>query len=150
MVFRMWAAVAAGLVLVLSATASAAEPTEARRHMVSAANPHASEAGLEILRAGGSAVDAAIAMQLVLGLVEPQSSGIGGGGFLMHYRASDSLIEAYDGRETAPADLDPRLFLNDDGQPMGFFEAALGGATVGVPGVFRLLEAAHADRKSVV
>ena len=143
MVFRMWAAVAAGLVLVLSATASAAELTEARRHMVSAANPHASEAGLEILRAGGSAVDAAIAMQLVLGLVEPQSSGIGGGGFLMHYRASDSLIEAYDGRETAPADLDPRLFLNDDGQPMGFFEAALGGATVGVPGVFRLLEAAH-------
>ena len=144
MVFRMWAAVAAGLVLVLSTVASAAEPTEARRHMVSAANPHASEAGLEILRAGGSAVDAAIAMQLVLGLVEPQSSGIGGGGFLMHYRASDSLIEAYDGRETAPADLDPRLFLNDDGQPMGFFEAALGGATVGVPGVFRLLEAAHA------
>ena len=144
MVFRMWAAVAAGLVLVLSTTASAAEPAEARRHMVSAANPHASEAGLEILRAGGSAVDAAIAMQLVLGLVEPQSSGIGGGGFLMHYRASDSLIEAYDGRETAPADLDPRLFLNDDGQPMGFFEAALGGATVGVPGVFRLLEAAHA------
>ena len=147
MVFRMWAAVAAGVVLVLSTTsvaASAAEPAEARRHMVSAANPHASEAGLEILRVGGSAVDAAIAMQLVLGLVEPQSSGIGGGGFLLHYRASDSLVEAYDGRETAPAGLDPRLFLNDDGQPMSFFEAALGGATVGVPGVFRLLEAAHA------
>ena len=117
----------------------------AQRHMIAAANPHAAEAGREILRAGGSAVDAAIAAQLVLTLVEPQSSGIGGGGFLLHYRAEDGGVAAYDGRETAPAAATPELFLNAEGRPMGFWEAVVGGRSVGVPGLLRMLELAHQD-----
>ncbi len=111
--------------------------------MVAAAHPLAAEAGREILRAGGSAVDAAIAVQAVLSLVEPQSSGIGGGAFLLHYEADGRQVSAYDGRETAPAAAHEGMFLTADGTPMGFFEAVVGGLSVGVPGVIRMLELAH-------
>ena len=120
-------------------------PVLAERHMVAAAHPLAAEAGREILRAGGSAVDAAIAVQAVLGLVEPQSSGIGGGAFLLHYQGDSGAVAAYDGRETAPAAVRQDLFLNPDGNPKGFFEAVVGGASVGVPGVIRMLELAHKE-----
>ena len=112
--------------------------------MVAAANPLAAQAGLEILRAGGSAVDAAIAASLVLNLVEPQSSGIGGGAFLLHYDGRSGDIAAYDGRETAPAAATPQLFLRPDGEPMDFWEAVVGGRSVGVPGLVRMFELAHA------
>ena len=111
--------------------------------MAVAANPHAARAGHEILAAGGSAIDAAIAMQAVLTLVEPQSSGIGGGAFLLYLNAADRKMIAYDGRETAPAGATPQLFLHDDGTPYNFAEAVVGGRSVGVPGVLRMLEVAH-------
>jgi len=113
--------------------------------MVSAANPHAANAGLDILRAGGSAVDAALAVQLVLTLVEPQSSGIGGGGFLMHFDAATKTVTAYDGRETAPAAATPDLFLDENGEPRKFFDAVMGGKSVGVPGILRLFELVHRE-----
>ena len=113
----------------------------AARDMVAAANPLAAEAGRTILAAGGSAVDAAVAVQLVLNLVEPQSSGIGGGAFLLHWDGS-SLV-TLDGRETAPAAARPERFLGPDGKPMTFTAAVVGGRSVGVPGTVRLLEAAH-------
>ena len=113
--------------------------------MVAAAHPLAVEAGTEVLADGGSAIDAAIAAQMVLNLVEPQSSGIGGGAFLLHFDAESGAIETYDGRETAPAAVTVDLFLDAAGDPMGFREAVLGGRSVGVPGLLRLLEAAHAD-----
>ena len=115
----------------------------ADNQMVVAANPHAVTAGLDILRAGGSAVDAAIATQLVLNVVEPQSSGIGGGAFLMHFAAASGAIDAYDGRETAPTGATPDMFLKSDGSRMKFHEAVPGGLSVGVPGVLRMLEMAH-------
>ncbi|MFQ5619022.1 MAG: gamma-glutamyltransferase [Rhodospirillales bacterium] len=120
-------------------------PVRARRYMIAAANPLAAQAGLEMLRAGGSAVDAAIAAQMVLNLVEPQSSGLGGGGFMMHFNAKTGDIAAYDGRETAPAQARPDMFLRGDGAPMKFYEAAVGGLAVGVPGLLRMLEAAHRE-----
>lgn len=110
---------------------------------VAAANPLATEAGYRILRAGGSAVDAAIAVQMVLGLVEPQSSGLGGGTFLLHY--DGHAVEAFDGRETAPAADDERLFLGADGKPLPFHDAVVGGRSVGVPGTLRVLELAHRE-----
>ena len=113
--------------------------------MISAANPLAAEAGREILRAGGSAVDAAIAAQMVLNLVEPQSSGIGGGGFMMHFDAETGEIAAYDGRETAPASASPEMFLGPDGKPRKFYDAVVGGRSVGVPGLLRMLEMAHRE-----
>jgi gamma-glutamyltranspeptidase/glutathione hydrolase len=113
--------------------------------MAVAANPLAADAGIEILRLGGSAIDAAIAMQLVLTLVEPQSSGIGGGGFLLHYDASRKAIASYDGRETAPAAATADMFLAPDGKPLPFAEASIGGQAVGTPGIVRLLEMAHRD-----
>jgi gamma-glutamyltranspeptidase/glutathione hydrolase len=116
----------------------------ARRDMVATANPHATRAGLGMLERGGTALDAAIAAQMVLGLVEPQSSGIGGGAFLLHHDARTRRVHAWDGRETAPAAADERLFLGSDGRPMPFFEAVVGGRSVGVPGAVRMLEAAHA------
>jgi gamma-glutamyltranspeptidase / glutathione hydrolase len=115
------------------------------KHMAVAANPLAAEAGREILRAGGSAIDAAIAMQMVLTLVEPQSSGIGGGGFLLHYDASRKTIITYDGRETAPAGATPEMFLGPDGNPIPFAEASVGGHAVGTPGLVRMLEMAHRE-----
>jgi len=111
------------------------------RQAVAAANPLATDAGLQILRAGGSALDAAIAVQLVLGLVEPQSSGIGGGAFLMHF--DGRRVQAFDGRETAPAGARPDQFMGPDGKPLPFEEAVLSGHSVGVPGAVRMLEAAH-------
>lgn len=112
----------------------------AKNFMVAAANPLATDAGHQVLRAGGSAVDAAIAVQMVLGLVEPQSSGIGGGLFLVHH--DGKAVQAYDGRETAPAAATPELFMKD-GKPMGFMEGVVGGRSVGVPGTLRALELAH-------
>lgn len=113
----------------------------AERHMAAAANPLAAEAGRELLRQGGSAIDAAIAMQAVLTLVEPQSSGIGGGAFIMLWDGHN--VQAYDGRETAPAGATERLFLKADGTPMAFTDAQIGGRSVGTPGVLRALEMAH-------
>jgi gamma-glutamyltranspeptidase/glutathione hydrolase len=112
-----------------------------RRFAVAAANPLATDAGYQVLKAGGSAIDAAIAVQMVLGLVEPQSSGIGGGAFLLHW--DGRAVEAFDGRETAPAAADETLFLNADGKPMPFYDAVVGGRSVGVPGTLRMLELAH-------
>ena len=133
--------------LVLNATLPAAQavPARAERHMVAAANPLAARAGLEILRAGGSALDAAIAIQLVLNLVEPQSSGLGGGAFLLHFAAVSGQVTSYDGRETAPAAATPGLFLRPDGTPMKFWDAVVGGRSVGAPGLARMLALAHRD-----
>lgn len=111
--------------------------------MVAAANPLSARAGLDILHAGGSAVDAAIATQLALNVVEPQSSGIGGGGFMMHFAAASGEIDAFDGRETAPASATPDMFQNADGKRMKFFEAVPGGKSVGVPGLVHMMALAH-------
>ena len=111
------------------------------RFAVVSANPLAADAGYQVLKAGGSAVDAAIAVQMVLSLVEPQATGIGGGAFLMHFNGKD--VEAFDGRETAPMTADDKLFMAADGKPMPFFDAVVGGRSVGVPGTVRMLELAH-------
>jgi gamma-glutamyltranspeptidase/glutathione hydrolase len=111
------------------------------KDMVAAANPLAADAGRAILAAGGTAVDATVAVQLVLNLVEPQSSGIGGGAFLLHWDKTN--VVALDGREMAPAAAKPERFLGPDGKPMKFYDAVVGGRSVGVPGTVRLLETAH-------
>jgi gamma-glutamyltranspeptidase/glutathione hydrolase len=126
-----------------SGRADARPPATAERQMVAAAHPLAAEAGREILRAGGGAIDAAVATQLVLGLVEPQSSGIGGGAFLLRYDGATGDVAAFDGRETAPMAAGAALFLQDDGTPMGFWDAVVGGRSVGVPGTLAMLEKAH-------
>lgn len=126
------------------ATATAGkEVVTAERMMAVTANPRASEAALAMLERGGSAVDAMVAAQLVLNLVEPQSSGIGGGAFLLHWDARARKLTTIDGRETAPAAAAPDLFLRADGTPMTFAEAVPGGLSVGVPGTLALLELAH-------
>ena len=112
--------------------------------MVVAANPLAVEAGLEILKKGGKAVDAAVAIQAMLGLVEPQSSGLGGGAFLMYYEASTGVVSAIDGRETAPAGATPDMFLDEHGKPLPFLEAVRSGRSTGVPGAIAMLSAAQA------
>ncbi|ALX10686.1 gamma-glutamyltransferase [Burkholderia cepacia JBK9] len=109
--------------------------------MIAAANPLATQAGYDMLKAGGTAIDAAIATQMVLALVEPQSSGIGGGAFMLYF--DGKATQAYDGRETAPAAATDRLFYGPTGQPMGFYEGVVGGRSVGTPGVLRMLDAAH-------
>ena len=116
----------------------------AKRHMIAAGHPLAVEAGLGILERGGSAIDAMIATQLVLNLVEPSSSGIGGGAFLLYYDARARALRAVDARETAPAAAVPALFAQPDGKPMAFAEARASGLSVGTPGTPRLLEVAHA------
>lgn len=116
-------------------------PVHAQRHMAAAANPLAAAAGQAMLRKGGAAIDAAIAMQAVLTLVEPQSSGIGGGTFILYWDGKQ--VQAFDGRETAPQGAHSRLFLKPDGTPMAFRQAQIGGRSVGVPGVLRALELAH-------
>src|SRR6202034_2119981 len=105
----------------------------ARHAIVVAANPLAAQAGMRILQAGGSAADAAVAMQAVLGLVEPQSSGIGGGAFITYYDARKKQVLAYNGRETAPAGASAELFLGGDGRPLPFATAVLSGGSTGVP-----------------
>lgn len=123
-------------------TVSAASP--ARGPFVAAANPLAVEAGMAVLRRGGSAVDAAVAIQAVLGLVEPQSSGLGGGAFLMSYDAETGTATAYDGRETAPASATPELFY-EDGKPLPFIDAVLSGRSTGAPGAVAMLAMAQKD-----
>ena len=113
----------------------------AKKFMVAAAQPLAVEAGYRVLRAGGSAIDAAIAVQMVLTLVEPQSSGIGGGAFLLYYDGKH--VKAFDGRETAPAAATEKLFQTPEGKAMPFYEGVVGGRSVGAPGVLRMLEMAH-------
>ena len=120
------------------------QAVKARSHMVAAANPLAAEAGIEVLRNGGNAADALVAVQTILGLVEPQSSGLGGGAFLVWYDAASGTVTTFDGRETAPASATPDLFRGPEGKPLGFFEAVVGGRSVGVPGVPRLLETVQA------
>lgn len=139
---------AAGLVVLSLAAActNAGPQAEAPRGeaMVAAADPLAVEAGLEMLRRGGSAVDAAIAVEVTLGLVEPESSGVGGGGFLIHYRASDEAIDAFDGREWAPAGATPDMFLID-GKPLTFELAQASGKSIGTPALIPMLKLAHAQ-----
>lgn len=112
--------------------------------VASSADPRATEAGMEILRKGGSAADAAMAMMLALTVVEPQSSGIGGGGFLLHQNVSEGTLSTINGRETAPAAATPDRFMGADGKPLGFLKAMPGGRSVGVPGNLRLMAQAHA------
>ena len=158
---RLWSAVSLAALLVACGTqnpvstalsASPAQPEGASgytakpgwattKFAVAAANPLATEAGYRMLKAGGSAIDAAIAVQMVLTLVEPQSSGIGGGAFLLH--AAGSQVEAFDGRETAPMAADEKLFIGADGKPLPFYDAVVGGRSVGTPGVVKMLEQAH-------
>jgi gamma-glutamyltranspeptidase / glutathione hydrolase len=138
--------VVAALFLVASAPGHAQAPERvvtAKRFMIVAAHPLAARAGVDVLKRGGSAVDAAIAAELVLGLVEPQSSGLGGGAFLLHYAAGGGRLEAYDGRETAPAAARPGRFLGADGKALDWPAAVVSGKSVGVPGLLAMLELAH-------
>jgi len=111
--------------------------------MIAAAHPLAVDAGARVLRDGGSAADAMVAVQAVLGLVEPQSSGLGGGAFLVWYDAQSGAVTTLDARETAPLAAGPRYFLDEDGEPLAFWDAVVSGRSVGVPGTPRLLEDAH-------
>ena len=126
-----------------TAQAQQATGSPAKRDMIAAANPLAAEAGRAMLRRGGSAVDAAIAAQMVLNLVEPESSGIGGGAFLVLYSAKDHRVTTFDGRETAPLAARGDRFLDAHGKPLTYFQALVGGRSVGVPGVLRMLQMAH-------
>ena len=111
--------------------------------MIVTANPYASVAGAEILKKGGTAADAMVAAQVVLGLVEPESSGLGGGAFLLYYDNNKNIITTLDGRETAPLKASSSRFQKENGQPMKFFDAVVGGLSVGTPGVPALLYEAH-------
>ena len=143
MTFRFLAPLAPLALVALSpAPLSAREPV-ALNATVSAADPRAAQAGQDILRKGGSATDAAIAMMLALNVVEPHNSGIGGGGFLMHHDGATGVLESIDGRETAPAAAKPDRFMGPDGQPLSFRDAWPGGYSVGVPGNLRLAWDAH-------
>jgi len=115
----------------------------AKEFMIAAANPYASEAGFNILKKGGSAIDAAIAVQLVLTLVEPQSSGIGGGAFILHWDKRKQFLTTFDGRETAPKEATSELFLDENGNAISWIKAVVGGRSVGVPGVLAALKKAH-------
>ncbi len=112
--------------------------------IVAAANPLAADAGVEILRRGGNAADAAVAIQAMLGLVEPQSSGVGGGAFMLYYDAASGVVSALDGREKAPAGATPDMFLDEDGKPMSYLQAVRTGRSTGVPGAIAMLSMAHA------
>lgn len=125
------------------AARDAGDPVVAQDWMVVAANPLAVEAGADVLAAGGTAADAMVAVQALLGLVEPQSSGLGGGAFLVWYDAESGELTTLDGRETAPLAATPRLFQTADGEPMGFWDAVVGGLSVGTPGTPALMEDAH-------
>src|SRR5215472_6301946 len=150
-----WASLLTGLLLIAALAQAqdqgpevasgwtAKKAVTSKRDMVAAANPLAVEAGYQILREGGNAVDAAVAVQMVLNLVEPQSSGIGGGAFIHFHNGRNGLLTAYDGRDTAPAAAKPDRFLGPEGKPLRFFDAVVGGKAVGVPGTLRMLELAH-------
>jgi len=127
----------------LGATAEQAKST--KMGMVVTANPYATKAGAEVLRAGGSAVDAAIAIEAVLSLVEPQSSGFGGGGYMVHFDNQSNKLDVYDGRETAPALATDTMFLDDTGESIGFINAKNSGISTGVPGMVAMLSLAHKD-----
>ena len=131
--------------LSLAACATTAPPPPRSQLFVAAANPLAAEAGMKVLREGGSAVDAAVAVQAVLGLVEPQSSGLGGGAFMLHRDAGTGKITAYDGRETAPAAASADMFLDEAGKPLPFMTAVLSGRSTGVPGAVAMLGLAHRE-----
>lgn len=118
---------------------------EGKEYMVVAAHELAVQAGTEIIEQGGNAIDAAIAVQMVLNVVEPQSSGIGGGGFMLYYDAGSRTLHGYDGRETAPVAIDPKLFMDEKGVARPFAAVVRGGASVGVPGLLRMLELAHTN-----
>jgi gamma-glutamyltranspeptidase/glutathione hydrolase len=136
--YRVWVALVASL--------CAATPVLAQlphRDMIATASPLATEAGRDVVRQGGSAVDAAIAAQLVLNLVEPESSGIGGGAIMVLWSGKDRRVTTFDGRETAPAAAKPDRFLDAQGKPLNYFDAVVGGRSVGVPGLLRMLELAH-------
>ena len=137
---RLFAAFLA-LLLVGGVETARAEPQQ----MVAAAHPQAVEAGLEVLARGGTAIDAAVAVQMMLGVVEPQASGIGGGGFLLYYDGATRAITAYDGREAAPAGATPTMFLDANGKPRPFREVVASGISVGVPGAVALLELAQRE-----
>ena len=121
-----------------------ADEAAPRQALVSAAHPIAVEAGLRILRQGGSAMDAAVAVEAMLGLVEPQSSGLGGGAFIMYFDAATGTVSAYDGRETAPAAAAPDMFLDESGRPLSRAQAMLSGRATGAPGAVPVLALAHA------
>ncbi len=122
---------------------AAGDPVMAESWMVAAAHPLAVETGARVLREGGSAADALVAVQAVLGLVEPQSSGLGGGGFLLWHDGETGAVTTLDARETAPLAATPRHFLDDDGEPLAFWDAVVSGLSVGTPGTPMLLEAVH-------
>jgi len=122
-----------------------ADTAKPKRHVIVTSHKLATEAGLEVLRKRGSAVDAAIAAQMVMGLVEPQSSGIGGGAFLLNWNPKTKKLDTYDGRETAPKSVTPNLFIGADGKPLPFMEAVPGGRSVGVPGAVAVLALAHKE-----
>ena len=115
----------------------------AAKFMVAAAHPLAVEAGYQVLRQGGSAIDAMVAVQAMLGLVEPQSSGLGGGAFVVYYDAKEGRLTSYDGRETAPLNSRPELFQDAQGQSLGFYDAVVGGRSVGTPGTVKLMATLH-------
>jgi gamma-glutamyltranspeptidase/glutathione hydrolase len=131
--------------LIATSFPASAQVTEtvAKHHMIAAANPHAAEAGLQMMRLGGSAVDAAIATQMVLGLVEPESSGVGGGAFMLVYDPKTRHTTSFDGREMAPQSATPTMFLDANGQPRAHFDPIPGGLSVGIPGVVKMLALAH-------
>ncbi len=135
----------AGQVLVAGIVATACNAQTATKSVagVGAANPYAVDAGLETLRAGGNAIDAAVSVMSMLGLVEPQSSGLGGGGFLMYYHAKSGKITMLDGRETAPKGATPDMFMGPDGKALPFADAVISGRATGVPGVMAMLGVAH-------
>jgi gamma-glutamyltranspeptidase/glutathione hydrolase len=144
--YGLWALCITALIVTASPLSPAsAQVTEtiAKKRMIAAANPHAAKAGLEMMRAGGSAVDAAIATQMVLGLVEPESSGIGGGAFMLVYNPATKQTTSFDGREMAPASATPTMFLDANGQPRTKPDAIPGGLSVGIPGVVKMLWLAH-------
>lgn len=118
-------------------------PAQPHQAMVAAANPHAVEAGLEVLREGGTALDAAVAVQAMLGLVEPQSSGLGGGSFMLYFNAKTGKLSSWDGREQAPAGMRADTFMDANGKPWGYFTAVNSGHAVGSPGAIAMLGKAH-------
>lgn len=128
----------------VTASIAARQSVPGHEVMVATANPLASEAGFAVLQAGGSAADAAVAVQMMLNLVEPQSSGIGGGGFVVYWDAASRTLTTFDGRETAPLAAGPGYWLDPLGQPLDFWDAAAGGRSIGVPGTLKLMETLHA------